>query len=63
MSRYWIPFVGDTVGFDAIGSGHHRAFARKNKPQWYVKYPLRHWMTYPAKCLTCVSNDASDERW
>jgi CRP/FNR family transcriptional regulator len=29
--------AGDLVGFDAIGTGHHRALLRRWKPQWSAK--------------------------
>lgn len=47
--------AGDLVGLTPLAAVIIRALHRRWKPQWYVKYPLRHWMTCPAKCLTCVS--------
>lgn len=47
--------AGDLVGFDAIGSGHHPSFAQALETSMVCEIPLRHWMTCPAKCLTCVS--------
>lgn len=47
--------AGDLVGFDAIGSGHHRVSRRRWKPRWYVKSRSKRWTICLVKCRICVS--------
>ena len=54
--------AGDLVGFDAIGSGHHRASRRRWKPRWYVKSRSKRWTICPVNAESASADDASDER-
>lgn len=47
--------AGDLVGFDAIGTGLHRALRRRWKPRWSARSPSKPLTIFPEKCPICVS--------
>ena len=47
--------AGDTVGFDAIGTGLHPSFAQALETSMVCEIPSKPLTIFPEKCPICVS--------